>query len=147
MIIEQIQKDITTSRKQRNSSLTTSLTTLYAELSKIGKNDGNRLTNDEECIRGIKKCIVSNEEMIKLHTNQEFIDNLKKETKVFNGYLPQQMSEEELRKEIEDFVAANILEEEKTKGIGKVMGHLKNTFGGSYDGKMASSIVKEVLGL
>jgi len=65
------------------------------------------------------------------------------ELNILNGYLPTQLTEEQL---------INILTNEaKDKGykmmgdMGKMMSFLKNNYGGQYDGKMASTLVRTLL--
>jgi len=64
-----------------------------------------------------------------------------REIGILSGYLPKQMSDEDLRKAIEHFVKHN-----PGAGMGGVMKFLKDEHAGTYDGKKASQIAKEVLG-
>lgn len=59
---------------------------------------------------------------------------------VLQSYLPQQLGEQELRS-----VVATILEETGATSIGEVMKELSARHGGSYDGKLASTIVRDAL--
>ena len=66
--------------------------------------------------------------------------NMKKEADIYKSYLPKQMTEEELTKEIGLFLGNNA-----DANMGQVMGFLKQNFGGLYDGRTASALVKGLL--
>ena len=74
----------------------------------------------------------------------DLVENLEKEVAVLMEYLPQQMSEAEVR----EVVAAAIEETgaSSPKEMGKVMAALMPKVKGRADGKMVNSIVKELLG-
>ena len=63
---------------------------------------------------------------------------------IIEKYLPQQMSEEEIR-----IALQNIIKEvgaTSAKDMGKVMGNAQKTFAGKADNKIVSQLVKELLG-
>ena len=65
------------------------------------------------------------------------------ELKIIEGYLPQQMSDEELESQLKD-----IISQVGAKGpsdMGKVMGKASQAFKGQADGKRISSAVKSLL--
>jgi uncharacterized protein YqeY len=59
------------------------------------------------------------------------------EQAILSSYSPQQMTEAELREAINAFRAAN-----PDANVGAIMAHLKETFGGRYDGKAASALAR-----
>ncbi len=65
------------------------------------------------------------------------------ELTILNGYLPTQLNEEQLTELLKT--------EAEDKGyklmsdMGKMMSFLKNNYGGQYDGKMASTLVRTLL--
>ena len=59
-------------------------------------------------------------------------------------YLPQKMSREELENVVRDIIEA-LKDIHSEVQIGKVMSVLKNSYGGTYDGKLASEIVRKEL--
>ena len=65
------------------------------------------------------------------------------EAKVIEGYLPKQMSEAELRDEVDDVIAG--LPEGEPSNMGKVIGMVKMLVGNKADGAMIAKIVKEKL--
>lgn len=71
-------------------------------------------------------------------------EEAKEELAVVDAYLPQQMSEEEVRVAITQIISETGA---KTPAeMGKVMGGFKAKYDGKADGKLVSTIVKEELG-
>lgn len=144
-IIDIIKNDIHIARRQQDSRLISILTTLFAECEKIGKDNGNRKTTDEECVRVVKKFITGIDESLQYinPVKEGLKDNLLYEKSIIELYLPAQLSEEDLRSHILRFISE--IENFSQKDIGKIMGRLKTEFAGLYDGKLASQIIKELL--
>ncbi len=147
-LIEKIKQDQVTARKQRAVLVSTLLTTLIGEAEAIGKNNGNREVTDEEVTAVIKKFIKGMDETID-HLNKagvgsdqvllEALQTVQKEKDVMVAYLPAQLTEGELRFMIKGLINST------GKDLGKIMASLRTHYAGSYDGKMASSIAKELI--
>jgi len=73
----------------------------------------------------------------------DLVDNLEKEVAVLMDYLPQQLTEEEVR----TFVADAVQETQAStaKDMGKVMAALMPKVKGRADGKLVNTIVREML--
>lgn len=65
------------------------------------------------------------------------------ELNIINDYLPTQMTKDVLRETIGNFITKEDLA--TMKDMSKIMGYLKSNFEGEYDGKLASTIIKELL--
>jgi uncharacterized protein YqeY len=65
------------------------------------------------------------------------------QAKVIEEYLPQMMSEDEIRSEVQATIAS--LGVSGSQEMGKVMGVLSGKLAGKADGKLIASIVKETL--
>lgn len=74
---------------------------------------------------------------------QELADKEKKELEILKKYLPEQMSEEEVKKLVEEAVAQTGAT--SMGDIGKVMGMLMPKVKGKADGNFISKIVRETL--
>ena len=120
------------------------LATLYGEASAVGKNNGNRQSTDEEVIKVITKFVKNNNETIKIlkKAGKEF-SSQESENVILESYLPKQLSEGELVAAISCIIGD--LGASSPKDMGKVMKELKSQHGGLYDGKVASTIVREQL--
>jgi len=139
-LIQTIKKDQLTARKEK-SWKAQALTTLLGEAAMIGKNDGNRETNDVECIYIIKKFIKNMNETAKLcgmddHTTME-IDML-------SSYLPKGMDNKALVCSVNSIILERI-GTDSPHNMGTVMKRMKELYDGLYDGRELSGIVKELL--
>ncbi len=74
---------------------------------------------------------------------QGLADKEKKELEILKVYLPEQMSEEKVRKLVEEIIEK--VGAKTQKDMGKVMSQLMPKVKGKADGNMVSSIVKELL--
>lgn len=141
-LIDQIRKDYIAARKARNAVVSNLLSTLIGELEskattwvdpdvKEDKPVVIKVIDDALVTATVKKFIKSLDEIIAV--NESTLS--KREKNILEAYLPQQMSEQELRDVALLFVNGT---------IGEFMGHLKNNYAGSYDGRLASKIYNEV---
>ena len=146
LIIEKIKQERLAAMKSKDAEKTSFLTILYSEVAMFGKNNGNRETTDEEAIKVLKKFVKGAEETIEIgEKNGRDVSKSKLELEILAEYLPKQLSEQDLKLIVDSFVAKLPDNEKNKKSIGKVMSYLKTNYGGQYDGKIASDIVKVVL--
>lgn len=75
---------------------------------------------------------------------EDLVKQTEDEIAVLMPYLPQQLSEDEVRELVKEAIAATGAS--TPKDMGKVMGKLMPKVKGRADGKMVNSIVKELLG-
>jgi uncharacterized protein YqeY len=140
MIIEDIKTKQVKSRISRDSFRTGILTTLLGEVEKIGKDSGNRPTNDDESYRVIKKFIKNINETLKLTDRNSEV--LKKELKVLNEFMPDETSDEDIKSEIFKIIQEMKNDESNPRiVIGPIMRQLKLKFE-NFDSKNASIIIK-----
>ena len=137
-LIEQIRQDQLTSRKNRNVPKTALLTTLLGEVGMVAKNAGRADATDDEVIAMIKKFVKNAQESIQVtlvqasaQMNVEKLSELRYELVILNGYLPKQLSREEL---------AALRVEKNPANKGDWMKFLKENYAGLYDGKLASEV-------
>ncbi len=74
---------------------------------------------------------------------EDLISELKTEIEILEGYLPEQLSEEELTKMITEVIAD--LSASSMKDMGKVMQVMTEKAKGRADGKLVSQIVRKLL--
>lgn len=115
------------------------LTTLIGEATAVGKNQ-QRETTDQETIAVVKKFIKNNDEFLKVATDEKTITRLKGENDWLVQYLPKQLTEGELTSIITAVIG------EGASNTGTIMKVLKERYDGQYDGKVASALVKLLLG-
>ena len=146
-ILDSVKKAQLQARKDKRSDEAASLTTLIGEAEMIGKNDGNRVSTDAEVVAVIKKFVKNIDETLNVvskdSTKTDRVEVLTKEKTLLSTFLPQQLSEDQLRTILSGFVSA--LPEKNPKAMGKVLASLKESFAGQYDGALASKVTKELL--
>lgn len=125
---EKVKQDMVTAMKNKEIDKVNLLKVLIGEFDRVAKN-----LSDEEAIRQIRK----------MYENAKQLNN-KFEIDILNEYLPQMISEDELKNIINNTIKANNYS--SMKDMGKVMGSLKtHPKSSQFDMKMASGIVKEIL--
>ncbi len=144
-MLEDLKKDNFAARKEKNTVKANLLSTVIAEAAMVGKNDGNREPTADETLSVIKKFVKG---------LNESIENLKKigretskeeeEKSILESYLPSQLGEEKLEKIVKEIVSS--LGEKSPQMMGTVMGKLKEGYANQFDGKIASQVVRKVLG-
>jgi len=135
-ILKKLKKDALTARKEKNKSVASLLTTLISEVEIVGKNS-QRETTEIETIKVIEKFTKNVISTIELVTEN---DTLKEELALYSQYLPEKLSNEELTE-----IINNIITSDNKTNIGAIMKQLKEMHSGTYDGKLASAIIKEAL--
>lgn len=120
------------------------LITLYAEATRVGKDKRNGDTTDDEAVVMIKKFVANCEETQRLLEARGQDSTVQcRVLEILRAYLPEQLSREQLEQSIHTIVAE--LPEKSAKVMGKVMAELKARHGSTYDGKLASELVKAAL--
>lgn len=136
MLIEKVKTQRIDAMKNKDNIAKTILSTLYGELQSKAKRDGSEIT-DEMVIGACKKIIESNKETISIinGSSPTKLEQLLAESEVLLQFIPLQMTDEQLRRAIKNSGASN---------IGQAMAYLKKNHSGQYDGKLASTIAKQV---
>ena len=125
---EKILEDKGVAFKAGNRQLKDLLGTIIAESERKTKTP-----TDEEMVSIMNK-FIENLKLCNDFKNAEYL----KET-----YMPKQISIEELSVNIQDFCIKNNITEKRQMGL--VMKFLKENFNGQYDGKLASTIISNIL--
>ena len=127
--------------KHKTGTLRVALSTLKDK--KIEKRED---LTDVEAIKIIQNLVKQRKEaadIYKENGRNDLMENENAELEILNSYLPQMMSEDDLRilikKVVEDTGALNLSD------IGKVMPEVMKQSAGKADGKMAQSIVRDLL--
>lgn len=143
MLLEKIQQDSLVARKARDGVRAKLLTTLYSEAAMVGKNDGNRVSTDEEVVKVVRKFLKGAEDTLAVITDEAQRAALTVEKGVLEGYMPNVASEADIAAATRDIIAG--LAEKSPKAMGEVMKQLKQRFGAALDGNVASKVVKAQL--
>lgn len=115
----------------------------YYEIQKGGA--GYEAT-DEDVLSVIQKEVKQHNDSIEQFKNagrQDLVDKETKELEILKKYLPEQMSEEEIKKIVFETIAE--IKPSGMQDIGKIMGALMPKVKGKADGNLVSKIVRESL--
>jgi uncharacterized protein YqeY len=144
MLIDEIRADMMEARKGSDAVAKSLLVTLYSEAQRVGKDKRNGATTDEEVIGVIRKFAANVEETQRLlQARGQNTINQTRELELLITYLPTQMTQEGLESAVRVIVAELGLA--GAKAMGAVMAELKARHAGTYDGKLASQVVKSIL--
>lgn len=113
----------------------------------IQKGGAGYTATDEDVLEVVGKEIKKRRESIEMFEKggrQELADKENKELEILQTYLPEQLSENEIRKLVDEAISQT--NASTIQDMGKVMGFLSPQTKGKADGSLVSSIVKEKLG-
>lgn len=131
MIKEQINKDYMTAFKSKNTVAKNLLSVIKGEIQTVEKNTGVDNMSDEDVLKILTKTSKSLKEMVAGGNEQAKI-----ELEIVEGYLPKQMSVEEVTQKVTEIVNSGIT------NIGAIMKEFAQL---PADKKMVSEVIKEIL--
>ena len=142
-----IQKDLVTAMKEKNTRRIAALREIKTAIMKYKTSaDYKGTCNDNDIIGIIQKLVKQHTESYNIYKDAGRTDLASEEfgqMEYLEEYLPQMMSNEQLEKVIDEVIRDLGLS--TMKDMGKVMGHLKQTFPNQYDAKYASTYIKTKL--
>ena len=140
LLIEKIKADMWEAKRNKQPVDASLLNILLSEAAKIGKDNGNRQSTDQEVVATVKKFLKNNDETLKAigDSDSKAKELVLAEKDILNRYLPQQLS----RKELEAVILGYNAKTEGKAGVSGIMKFLKENYAGSYSGQDASEIAK-----
>jgi len=146
MLEEKILNDYQEALKAKDALKSSVLSFLRAELINVATANKKSRLDDSEVISVIKKQIKQRRDSIEQFTQggrMELAEKEKKELGVLQGYLPPDVSIEEIKKIIEEVVSSTGAV--SLKEMGKVMKEVNAKIAGRADGKLISDLVRQRL--
>jgi len=145
-LFKKIQNDMYTAMKAGEKETTNTLRTTLAKLKdkQIDKRDE---LSEEETIKIIQTLVKQRKESIELFTKggrDELADIEKNEKNLLLNYLPQMMSEKDIKNIVENVI--NQFSATSLSDMGKIMPEIMKRGRGLIDGKTAQKLVQELLG-
>lgn len=144
-MVDKIQADLKQAQLSRDEIKVSTLRLLLSEIKNSEIAKGNPLS-DEDIIAVLQKEIKKRKEAVLAFRSGGREDQAQKEeaeAKVLEGYLPEQISNDQLTKLIEESITE--LGASGIQDMGKVMGVVMGKVKGQADGNTVSSLVKERL--
>ena len=144
-ISERINQDIKDAMRARNREALGVLRLLKASLENEKLERGGTLSQEDE-ITAIAREMRKRQESLedfKKADRQDLVEGVQGEIELIKGYLPEQLSEEEIREKV-----ATIIDEvgaTSMKDFGPVMGKAMAELRGQADGDVVSDLAKEII--
>ena len=140
-LLSTIRQDSIAARKNRDAVAASLLVTLLSEAEMTGLNDGKRESTDAEVLATVRKFLKNNDETLKVKVGDEV---LLREKALLEGYLPKQLSEDELRAAIQTIASDLGLTAITAKDTGALMKGLNAQYAGQFAGAQASALIKQL---
>jgi|TARA_B100001105_G_scaffold224167_1_gene193079 hypothetical protein len=146
-LIDKISESIKTAMKQKNVQVLESLRAIKSALllAKTQKGASSEIAKEDE-IKILQKLVKQRKESADIYISQnrnELAEVEINQSKIIEGFLPEQISSEEI-----EIIITDIIQEIGAKGMkdmGKVMGMASAKLSGKADGKTISNIVRAKL--
>jgi uncharacterized protein YqeY len=136
--------------RAKNEPATTTIRMVNAAIKQkdidVARTRGDQHITDEEILNLLQSLIKSRREAIELYKQgqrQDLVDKEAAEIALIEQFLPQQLSEEEMKEAVRKLIAA--IGAGGVKDMGKVMAALKSEYAGQLDMTKASAVVKQEL--
>jgi uncharacterized protein YqeY len=142
MILDRVNDHLKRSMKDKDSFKTSVLREIKDSLSKL---EGDIQEKDE--IKAIQKLADEKRESIEYYqkyNKSEALNNAERELEIILSYLPEQLSEDEVRNIVDDIISD--LNVTQLKDMKKVMAEAENRIGNKCDNKTIANIAKDILG-
>ncbi|EOH7109600.1 GatB/YqeY domain-containing protein [Campylobacter coli] len=142
---EQILNDIKEAMKQKDDFKRDTLRTLNAAFKQVEVDERIELS-DERILKIIASEIKKRKDAIELYSKggrEDLAQKEQKEIALFESYLPQQLSDEELQAALKEMIANLGVNSLKDQGL--VMKEAKAKFGARVDGKRLNVTLRELL--
>jgi uncharacterized protein len=139
-VLEQIQLDVTAALKAGDRERTGALRLIANELQKAAK-EGQ--ADEVAVLQRERKRRIEAADAYREAARQDLADAEEREAAIIEGYMPEQISDEELRAIVGDAVAESGAS--SPKEMGKVMSAVMPQVKGRADGKRVTAVVQELL--
>ena len=144
MNYEQLRAEKMAALKSKDTVKNNVVTMLLSGMTYLKKEVGRELT-EEECRSCIQKELKQVKESLEMSNGREdAAEELQKQIAILEGYLPQQMSEEEVQAKVQSIVE-NLGVEPIVKNKGAIMKNVMAELKGKADGKLIGRIVDQLL--
>lgn len=153
---QRLEADIIQARKARDTKRLSVLILLQSKIQRIAKDDGNREIREDDANSGIPEKDMRNDVVLGVSRYKKEVDDMRNalikagrstdeqdfELSIVNGYLPAQLTDEQLDAEIEKALKDT---DRTRKAMGIVMKHLNGGFKGMFDPKKANELISSKL--
>ncbi len=146
MLEDKIYEDYVKAMKDRDSARSSALSFLRAKIKDVRIEKRIEKVEDIDVVSVIKRQIKQRQDSIeqfKAASRQELVDKETFELNLLKSYLPQELSEDEIRKIVSEVIAET--QASSIKDMGKVMKAVGEKIAGRADNRVVSELVKKGL--
>ena len=146
MLEDKITSDYIQAMKSKETAKASALSFLRAQIKNVVIDKRVEKAADEDVIAVIKKQVKQRQDSIEQFAKggrTDLVDKEKAELAILQGYLPQEISDEELKRIVGETIKAS--QASSVKDMGKVMKDIMPKVAGKADNKRVSDMVKELL--
>ena len=147
MLKEKLMEDLKNSMKTKNEIRKNTVQMVRATILQIEKDKGIQV-EDNKILEIIAKEVKVKKDAIKdfeKAQRQDLIEQTKQEIAILEEYLPQQLTREEIKVELEKIIAK--VGATTMKDMGIVMKEAKEKLGAQADGRTINEVAKEIMGV
>jgi uncharacterized protein YqeY len=145
-LTEKINDDIKSAMKEKNKAKLEALRAIKSALLLASSEKGAKESTDAAEMKMLQKLVKQRRDAADIYTNEGRNDLAAVELEqvtIIENYLPEQMTEEQIRSEVDAIVKATGAN--SMKDMGKVMGQANQKMAGRADGNLIAQLVKRVL--
>ena len=151
MIRDTLKKELIEALKEKNETKTATIRLINAAIKDKdieARPKGNMDGIDETAILSLLQSMIKQRkesiEMYKKGNREDLVQKEQAEIDIIQTFLPKQMSEDDMKKAIQEIITE--VAASSVKDMGKVMGALKQKYAGKMDFSQASQVIKTLLG-
>ncbi len=144
-LLKKLQEEMKAAMKSGDKEKLSTVRMLISEIKKVQIDQKKELT-DEEIVQILQRYAKQRKESIKQYREagrEDLAEKEERELKIVQEFLPEQLSEEEIKKIVEEVISETGAS--SMKDMGKVMKAVMEKVKGRAEGSVVSSIVKEKL--
>lgn len=145
MLLQKLQEEMKAAMKSGDKDRLSTIRMLISEIKKV-QIDTKKELSDEEIIQILQRYVKQRKEALEQYkkaNREDLAQKEEKEIQIVQEFLPQPLSEEELRKIIDETISQ--LNATSIKDMGKVIKAVMEKVKGRAEGSVVSSLVKEKL--
>ena len=138
-------EDLKSAMKEKNVNKKNAVQMVRTAILQIEKDKGIQVT-DEQIIDIIAKEVKKRKDSLadfERAQRQDLIDQINEEIATLEGYLPKQLSDDELESKIKEIIQK--VDAKDIKDLGKVMKEAKAEIGAQADGRRINEVVRKLL--
>lgn len=150
MIREKITESLKEAMKAKNEAATMTIRMINAGIKQkdidVARPRGDQQISDDEILSLLQGLIKSRRESVALYqqgNRQDLVEKENNEIAIIEGFLPKQLSDDEVKAAVKNLIATTGAA--GIKDMGKVMAAIKTQYAGQMDMTKASATVRELL--